>query len=59
MSIATFKRQRRQSAHRRIRGRVAGTAARPRLAVFKSGRYVYAQLIDDQSGKTLTQAIST
>ena len=52
MSIATFKRTRRQNAHRRVRGRVSGTAARPRLAVFKSGRYVYAQLIDDQSGQT-------
>jgi len=59
MSIASFKRARRVSAHKRIRGRVAGTPARPRLAVFKSGRYVYAQLIDDQSGTTLTQANST
>jgi large subunit ribosomal protein L18 len=59
MSIAAFKRERRRSAHKRIRGRVAGTAERPRLAVYKSGRYVYAQLIDDQSGTTLTQANST
>ena len=59
MSIATFKRVRRENAHRRVRGRVSGTAARPRLAVFKSGRYVYAQLIDDQSGQTLTQANSS
>ncbi len=37
----------------RIRKRVSGTAERPRMAVFRSGRYVYAQLIDDVSGKTL------
>ena len=59
MSIAIFKRNRRLKAHKRIRSRVAGTPARPRLAVFKSGRYVYAQLIDDLSGSTLIQANST
>jgi len=59
MSIATFKRVRRKNAHKRIRSRVSGTAERPRLAVFKSGRYVYAQLIDDQNGTTLTQANSS
>ncbi len=59
MGIATFKRVRRQNAHKRIRSRIAGTAARPRLAVFKSGRYVYAQLIDDQSGTTMIQANSS
>jgi large subunit ribosomal protein L18 len=58
MSIATQKRIRRKRAHARIRSRVSGTAERPRLAVFKSGRYVYAQLIDDQSGSTLVQANS-
>ena len=52
------KRSRRERAHRRIRGRLAGTAERPRLAVFKSSRYVYAQLIDDLSGSTLVQASS-
>lgn len=58
MDIATRKRVRRQRAHARIRNRVSGTAERPRLAVFKSGRYVYAQLIDDLSGSTLAQANS-
>jgi len=50
------KRQRRQRAHQRVRSRVAGTAERPRLAVFKSGRHVYAQVIDDAAGHTLAQA---
>jgi len=58
MGIATQKRIRRKRAHARIRNRVSGTAERPRLAVFKSGRYVYAQLIDDQNGSTLAQANS-
>lgn len=59
MSIASTKRKRRISAHKRVRNRVTGTAERPRLAVFKSGRFVYAQLIDDQAGATLAQANST
>lgn len=52
------KRTRRRRARERVRARVSGTPERPRLAVFKSGRYVYAQLIDDQSGSTLAQANS-
>ena len=39
--------------HNRIRSKVAGTAARPRLCVFKSNRYLHAQIIDDTQGKTL------
>lgn len=39
--------------HKRLRAKIAGTAARPRLAVFKSNTAVYAQLIDDEAGKTL------
>ena len=58
MSIAIQKRTRRRRAHARVRARVSGTSARPRLAVFKSGRYVYAQLIDDVNGATLAQANS-
>ncbi len=49
---------RRQRAHRRVRARVAGTGERPRLAVYKSSKYIYAQLIDDQRGETLAQASS-
>ncbi len=45
-------------AHQRLRQRVSGTTARPRLAVFKSSRYVYAQLINDEVGQTLVAATS-
>lgn len=47
---ATLKR------HRRVRKKVTGTAARPRLAVYRSNRHVYAQLIDDVAGRTLAAA---
>ena len=46
-------RQARERRHRRIRGKVAGTAERPRISVFRSNRGVFAQLIDDDSGRTL------
>ena len=39
--------------HRRVRSKVAGTAERPRLAVFRSNRGISAQLVDDESGRTL------
>jgi len=38
--------------------KIKGTASRPRFSVFRSNRYIYAQLIDDESGKTLIQATS-
>ncbi len=44
--------------HRRVRKRVKGTSARPRLAVFRSNRYIYAQIIDDVAGHTLAAASS-
>ena len=53
-----IKRMRRTRAHLRLRNRVAGTPERPRLAVYKSLRYIYAQVIDDQNGRTLAQASS-
>ncbi|MFN3597383.1 MAG: 50S ribosomal protein L18 [Rubricoccaceae bacterium] len=43
---------------RRIRAKVAGTASRPRLSVFRSNKYIYAQLIDDVAGVTLAAASS-
>jgi large subunit ribosomal protein L18 len=46
----------RQRRHRRIRGKVVGTAERPRLAVFRSNKGISAQLIDDAAGKTLAGA---
>ena len=42
--------------HKRIRAKVAGTPARPRLAVYKSNRYLEAQVIDDTIGKTIFSA---
>jgi large subunit ribosomal protein L18 len=42
--------------HRRVRKRVAGTPDRPRLAVFRSNRHIYAQLIDDRGARTLAAA---
>lgn len=53
------KRERRQRAHKRVRRTVNGTSERPRLAVFKSLKYTYAQVIDDLEGKTLAQASSS
>ena len=44
--------------HERIRLRLAGTTSRPRLAVFRSLNHIYAQVIDDTSGKTLAAASS-
>lgn len=44
--------------HRRVRGKISGTAERPRLDVFRSSKHIYAQLIDDASGKTLAAASS-
>ncbi|SRR6056297_3460546 len=46
----------RTARHARIRARVTGTAERPRLAVFRSNAYLYAQLIDDTAAKTLLAA---
>ena len=50
---------RRQRAHRRVRARVSGTGERPRLSVYKSSKYIYAQVIDDLRGETVAQASST
>ncbi len=46
----------RTSRHARIRAKVIGSAARPRLAVFRSNKFLYAQLIDDESAKTIGSA---
>jgi len=45
--------QERHLRHRRVRAKVAGTATRPRLSIFCSNRYLYAQLINDEIGQTL------
>ncbi len=49
--------QRRQR-HERLRLRIEGSTARPRLSVFRSAKYIYAQVIDDSSGNTLAAASS-
>jgi len=48
----------RKKRHQRIRLHVSGTPERPRLSVFRSAKYIYAQLIDDTSGRTLAAASS-
>lgn len=50
--------QRRNKIKTRIRGKVSGTAARPRMTVFRSNKQIYVQLVDDQEGKTLVSASS-
>ena len=48
----------RKKRHIRVRRKVHGTAARPRMAIFRSNRYIYVQVIDDVSGRTLAAASS-
>ena len=55
MSVMT-KREARLRRHRRVRAKVSGTAERPRLVVFRSNRGIFAQLVDDESGRTLASA---
>lgn len=50
---STTKKELRERRHARIRARVEGTQTRPRLTVFRSNRFISAQLIDDEAGKTL------
>ena len=56
--MALSKNERRERIRFRIRKTVSGTEQRPRLAVFRSNKEIYAQLIDDVSGKTITAASS-
>jgi large subunit ribosomal protein L18 len=55
MSVLT-KREARVRRHRRVRGKVSGTAERPRLVVFRSNRGISAQLVDDETARTLASA---
>jgi large subunit ribosomal protein L18 len=52
------KKEYRVRRHLRVRRKVSGTAARPRLSVFVSQRHIYAQVIDDEAGSTLASASS-
>jgi large subunit ribosomal protein L18 len=54
MSGSTVKARERR--HRRVRGRVTGTAERPRLSVARSNKRIYAQLVDDERGHTMAAA---
>jgi large subunit ribosomal protein L18 len=54
--MATSRKAAQQRIHRRIRKRVSGTAERPRMAVHFSGKHIYAQVIDDDAGRTIAAA---
>lgn len=58
MGYKNTKTERRSRIHRGVRATVSGTKERPRLSVYRSNRHIYAQLIDDLSGTTLTAASS-
>lgn len=58
MKKTIIKAERREKVHARIRRTVSGSAVRPRIAVFKSNKYIYAQMIDDAAGRTLASASS-
>jgi large subunit ribosomal protein L18 len=54
--MSATKREARDRRHRRVRKKVRGTPDRPRLAVFRSSRHIYAQVIDDVHGRTVAAA---
>ena len=57
MTVKAFdRRASRGRRHRRVRVRLSGSAERPRLAVFRSLHHIYAQVIDDDAGRTLATA---
>ena len=56
MIIKNSKIHKRNLRHARVKSRVLGSLERPRLSVFRSLKYTYAQIIDDSSGKTLANA---
>ena len=52
------KARRRKKIHSRVRQKIRGTAEKPRLNIYRSNKYIYGQLIDDISGRTLASASS-
>ena len=56
--MALSKAKKRAKIKTRVRGKVSGTPEKPRLSVFRSNKQIYAQIIDDVQGKTLTEASS-
>lgn len=55
-NLQKIKREKRLRRHRRVRAKIAGTAERPRLSIYKSSKHIYVQLIDDQTAHTLAEA---
>jgi len=58
MNISKQKQLKIARRHRKIRSTLAGTSLRPRLSVYRSNKFIYAQLVDDDKGHTLAQANS-
>ena len=56
MSLANTTIQKRARLKKKIRSKISGTLERPRLSVFKSNKFIYAQIIDDTKGSTLASA---
>src|SRR3954469_18844419 len=56
MNTSKLKQMKIARRHKRIRATISGTAERPRVSVFRSNKFIYAQLIDDEKGNTLEQA---
>ncbi len=56
MSVAEARRQARKKRQARVRQKVRGTADHPRLCIFRSAKHIYAQIIEDTTGKTLVAA---
>lgn len=54
--IQKTKQDKRERRHARIRAKISGTAETPRLAIFRSNRYMYVQLINDEAGTTMASA---
>ena len=59
MSIQKVKRARHKQRRARVSGAVRGNTERPRLAIFRSVKHIYAQIIDDEAGRTLASANTT
>jgi large subunit ribosomal protein L18 len=55
-STILSKKEQRERRHRRVRSQISGTPERPRLAVYKSNRFISVQLIDDAAGKTIAES---
>ena len=54
--VKKTKQLKRQMRHKRVRAKISGTSERPRLSVFKSNKYIYTQLVDDENCKILVAA---